>query len=115
MTKDEFIKNLKGHQAQASAFTLKTGITGCIVIAIVFLLFWLKPFDDITGSKITMTTVLLAFIVSYLFISVRHEKTIDKNNAMYCRNCNLRFNHGTLAIAVLENKCQECGAKIYDT
>ena len=115
MTKNQFIENLKSHQKQTELFAKKISITAVIVIAIFFLLLWLKPFEGIIDYRIILSICLLIVLVFFGFISSRHEKNNDKENYMHCRNCRERFDQNTLSIAVLENKCQECGAKIYDT
>ena len=115
MTKQELIKNLKAYNANASSFGLKTGIIGSIAIIFSFLLMWLKPFAELINHNILLAIILISCLILYVIVSIKHEKTNDKSHSMYCTKCKTRYDSSTLAIAVLENKCQECGNKIYET
>ena len=115
MTKDELINNLKNHQKQTVVSAWKYGISAIIVIVSIFLLKWKNPLEDYLEFDTVALILCLLYIVPFFIISVRNEKITDKVNKMYCNNCNQRFDQGTItAIAVLENKCQKCGAKIYE-
>ena len=115
MTKDEFVENLKCHQEQSWTFAKKTSTVAVTVFVILFLSIWLKLFENIADPRMVVGLVLLIYLIFYLIIRHKHEKNIDRENSMHCSSCGKRFDQNSLPIAVLENKCQECGAKIYDT
>ncbi len=115
MTKEELLKNLKGHESQTGSFGWKTGIAGGTAIFLALLPRWFNPLESIIDSDTLMVILLYAFIVPYFYISIKHDKSIDKKYSMYCASCGKRYDPATLPIAVLENQCQKCGARIYDT
>ena len=115
MTKNELIENLKCHQEQTSLFDKKVSIVTVVIFVIFFLLAWLNLFESVADPEIILSAPLLIFLIFCGVLSSRHEKINDTENSMYCISCEKRFHQNTFPIAVLENKCQECGAKIYDT
>jgi len=115
MTKDDLLKNLRAHQTETETFAWKIGVSGCAAIVLSMLILWLKPFCSIIDPQILVGGLLFAFIVPFLYFSIKHEKINDKEYGMHCKSCSKRRNPATLAIAVLENKCQECGATLYDS
>lgn len=75
----------------------------------------LKPCENAIGHYGGLLAYLFIYVVVFAIISTRHQKAITKRNFMYCKNCSREFDPQTLAIGVLENKCEECGSEIYDT
>jgi len=115
MTKQEFINNIKSHNAEAASFGKKTGIIGGVIIILSFLIMWLRPFENIINYKILTSIILISFTFLYIIASSKHKKTNDKNNSMFCSKCKKPYDLSELTISALENKCQECGNKIYET
>ena len=116
MDKEELIDNLKGHQKQTESFGWKVGISGAIMFLVVFVLISAEPFDSCNfDNNIIAMAILMVFMILLLIIGARHEKITDEKYKMLCSCCGKRHDHSLLPIAVLENQCQECGAKIYDS
>ena len=114
MNKQEFINNIKSHNSKATSFGIKTGVIGGAIILISFLIMWLKPFADLINHKILTAIILTIFTILLMITSSKHEKNNDINHSMFCSKCKKRYDLNTFTIAVLENKCQECGNKIFD-
>ncbi len=83
---------------------------------VVFVLIWVEPFENCKfDNNIIVIAILMIFMILLLIIGAWHEKITDEKYKMLCSSCGKRHDHSLLPIAVLENQCQECGAKIYDT
>ncbi len=114
MNKENLILAIKEKDNQFKKHGNQILVSLMVVVSIMLLLTFFYPFSSNEARDYTNLTFIIVYLVSMLTFGSFNEKRIYKKTHMICTNCNKLYDQGTLAIVVLENKCNHCNNKIYE-
>ena len=110
----EFLENLKGYrEASRGAAWRNAGIYSLALFGAFAIILFKIELGPLGPDELVIPFLLFCLICIFYDIS-RQEKSKDQKFGMHCECCGVRHDWGSLPIAVLENKCAECGAALYD-